>query len=87
MNSTNNASVLYHHFQTSRKTENTIYLNRGVYHNAYQFQIRGENTPPVQNKQRKNKALLLVYRTYVVTWFSIYFIVSMAGKLLKIAVR
>ena len=78
---------MYHQFRASRKTENAIYLNRGVYHDAHRFQITGENTPQVQNKQTKNFALQMVYRTYVLAWFSVYFIVSMTGKLLKIAVR
>lgn len=78
---------MYHQFQTSRKAENTIYLNRGVYQDAHQFHLTEDNTPSVQKKPLKNSALLFIYRTCVLAWFSVYFIISMTSKLLKIAVK
>ncbi|MBL0259331.1 MAG: hypothetical protein IPQ03_18080 [Bacteroidetes bacterium] len=69
-----------------------VYLNKGAYKDAIHFlQV---DPDPNENKKRKESkpsflnrlgaaVLKMIYRFYLLLWFSLYYSISMLGKLLR----
>lgn len=69
---------------------NNVYLNKGAYHDAIHF-YQADPDPEEKNKKKKTSVLSnlksvflkLIYRTYLMVWFSLYFSISMLVRLIR----
>jgi len=69
---------------------NHVYLNKGAYHDAVHFY---QADPDPEEKNKKKKASIttnlkrafskLIYRTYLLVWFSLYFSISMLTRIIR----
>ena len=69
---------------------NNVYLNKGAYHDAIHF-YQADPDPEEKNKKKKTSVLSnlksvflkLIYRTYLMVWFSLYFSISMLTRFIR----
>jgi hypothetical protein len=69
---------------------NNVYLNKGAYHDAIHFY---QADPDPEEKKKKKKPSIsekvkrsfskIIYRTYLLVWFSLYFSISMLVRLIR----
>lgn len=69
---------------------NNVYLNKGAYHDAIHF-YQADPDPEEKKKKRKTsisekvKRIVskIIYRTYLLVWFSLYFSISMLARFIR----
>lgn len=71
---------------------NNVYLNKGTYHDAVHFYQADPDPDPEENKKKRKTSitanlkrtfLKIIYRTYMLVWFSLYFSISMIVRFIR----